>query len=108
MLRRNCPSFDSRLFGGFDDPAQLQCDRPGAVVPGLSAALDDVIGQFGFGEFSSDPGVVVAAVEMDRLEVGDTTVGCDRVQGGGASMRTPSGVGARRNFTSDSAAASAG
>ena len=68
--------------GGFDDPAQPERDGLGSVIAGLAAALDDVIVETGSAELASDLGVVVAAVEMDGVDLVEPAVRGDGIDGG--------------------------
>lgn len=52
-------------------------DRLWSVIAGLTAALDDVIVEARSAELASDLGVVVAAVEMEGVDLVEPAVGGD-------------------------------
>ena len=68
--------------GRFDDPTKPERDRFRPRVTGLAATLDDVIGESGSGELSSDLGVVVAAIEVHCVDLSEPAVVSDLVDSG--------------------------
>ena len=67
--------------GGFDDPSQTESHRHRLVgVAWSAAALDDEIVETRSVQLSPDLGVVVAAVEVHRVDIDEQTMCCDRVE----------------------------
>ena len=69
--------------GGFRDPAEPEPHRQWPIaVFGSPTALDHQVVESGVVELAADLGVVVAAVEMHCLDVGEQSGGGDVVEGG--------------------------
>ncbi len=69
--------------GAFDDPAQAEGHGPRrGVGAAFVAFLDGQVVESEGGQSVPDDGVVVAAIEVQRVDVGEQPVGCDVVEGG--------------------------
>ena len=76
------PEFRQPRVGGFDDLSQPERDESLAFPWLACGGLDVDIEQVAFDHPTSNAVVVVAAIEMDRVDIDQQAVSVDRVQGG--------------------------